>query len=131
MYSDSHLVTSAPTGSGKTVIFELAIVRVLMQMSDSIHSLKIVYGMMDGWMDGWMDIQMDFILNYLIFLCILHLSLVAPIKALCTERYEDWTTKFGSLGLHCSELTGDSQLDDYFELQKAQIIMTTPVREVI
>ena len=46
MYSDSHLVTSAPTGSGKTVIFELAIVRVLMQMSDSIHSLKIVYGTM-------------------------------------------------------------------------------------
>lgn len=55
------------------------------------------------------------------------LSLVAPIKALCTERFEDWSEKFGPLGLQCSELTGDSQLDDYFELQNAHIIMTTPV----
>lgn len=55
------------------------------------------------------------------------LSLVAPIKALCAERYDDWTVKFGPLGLKCSELTGDSQLDDYFELQNANIIMTTPV----
>ncbi len=54
-------------------------------------------------------------------------SLVAPIKALCAERYEDWNNKFGPLGLRCSELTGDSQLDDYFELQNAHIIMTTPV----
>ena len=54
--------------------------------------------------------------------------IVAPIKALCAERYDDWNGKFGPLGLHCSELTGDSQLDDYFELQNAHIIMTTPVR---
>lgn len=52
---------------------------------------------------------------------------VAPIKALCSERYEDWQAKFGPLGLRCCELTGDSQLDDYFELQSAQIVMTTPV----
>ena len=44
MYTDTHLVTSAPTGSGKTVIFELAIVRILMTMADSFNSLKIVYG---------------------------------------------------------------------------------------
>ena len=52
---------------------------------------------------------------------------VAPIKALCSERSEDWQSKFGPLGLRCCELTGDSQLDDYFELQNAQIVMTTPV----
>ena len=52
---------------------------------------------------------------------------VAPMKALCSERYNDWQAKFGPLGLHCCELTGDSQLDDYFELQNAQIVMTTPV----
>ena len=52
---------------------------------------------------------------------------VAPIKALCTERFDDWQAKFGPLGLKCCELTGDSQLDDYFELQNAQIVMTTPV----
>lgn len=49
------------------------------------------------------------------------------MKALCSERYEDWQAKFGPLGLRCAELTGDSQLDDYFELQNAQIVMTTPV----
>ena len=53
---------------------------------------------------------------------------VAPIKALCTERYEDWQAKFGPLGLQCCELTGDTQLDDYAELQNAHIIATTPVR---
>ena len=55
------------------------------------------------------------------------LYIVAPIKALCSERFEDWKAKFGPLGLHCCELTGDSQLDDYFELQNSQIVMTTPV----
>lgn len=44
MYSDSALVTSAPTGSGKTVIFELAIVRLLLQLGEAIVSAKIVYG---------------------------------------------------------------------------------------
>ena len=54
--------------------------------------------------------------------------IVAPIKALCSERFDDWQGKFGPLGLKCCELTGDSQLDDYFELQNANIVMTTPVR---
>ena len=44
MYTDKHIVTSAPTGSGKTVIFELAIVRILIQLNVTINSLKIVYG---------------------------------------------------------------------------------------
>ena len=44
MYTDIPLVTSAPTGSGKTVIFELAIVRLLMQMVHNISMIKVVYG---------------------------------------------------------------------------------------
>jgi len=44
MYTDSPLVASAPTGSGKTVLFELAIVRLLMQIGEQISSAKIVYG---------------------------------------------------------------------------------------
>ena len=59
------------------------------------------------------------------------LHVVAPIKALCSERYDDWQGKFGPLGLKCCELTGDSQLDDYFELQNANIVMTTPVRQSV
>lgn len=52
------------------------------------------------------------------------------MKALCSERYEDWSKKFNPVGLTCKELTGDSEMDDYFELQKANIIMTTPVSMV-
>lgn len=44
MYTDSSLVTSAPTGSGKTVIFELAIVRLLMQSAGDMAAGKIIYG---------------------------------------------------------------------------------------
>lgn len=52
---------------------------------------------------------------------------VAPIKALCSERFEDWNMKFGPLGLKCMELTGDSEIEDYYELQEVNIILTTPV----
>lgn len=48
VYSDNALVTSAPTGSGKTVIFELAIVRLLLQLGEAIVSAKIVYGNLGG-----------------------------------------------------------------------------------
>lgn len=52
---------------------------------------------------------------------------VAPVKALCSERFTDWQNKFNPLGLKCMELTGDTELDDYFELQAVNIIFTTPV----
>lgn len=44
LYSDTPLVTSAPTGSGKTVLFELAIVRLLIQMNHNPSGVKIIYG---------------------------------------------------------------------------------------
>lgn len=52
---------------------------------------------------------------------------VAPMKALCSERFVDWKTKFEPFGLKCKEVTGDSELDDYYELQNTHVIMTTPV----
>ncbi|KAF8720643.1 hypothetical protein AX14_010839, partial [Amanita brunnescens Koide BX004] len=42
-YSDENLVISAPTGSGKTVLFELAILRTLRQARDSGGVFKCVY----------------------------------------------------------------------------------------
>ncbi|GAB1289931.1 Probable ATP-dependent DNA helicase HFM1 [Apodemus speciosus] len=51
---------------------------------------------------------------------------VAPIKALCSQRFDDWKEKFGPIGLTCKELTGDTVMDDLFEIQHANIIMTTP-----
>lgn len=43
-YSDKPLVVCAPTGAGKTAIFELAIVRLLMKMENhQKKSFKVVY----------------------------------------------------------------------------------------
>ncbi|XP_033759553.1 probable ATP-dependent DNA helicase HFM1 [Pecten maximus] len=94
-YTDKPLVVCAPTGAGKTVVFELAIVRLLMKMqSVMVRGFKVVY--------------------------------MAPIKALCSERLQDWTAKFEAFGLKCKELTGDTEIDDYYELQEVNVILTTP-----
>jgi len=52
---------------------------------------------------------------------------VAPIKALCSERHEDWKNKFTVHGLKCIEITGDSEVLDYVSLiTNYQLIITTP-----
>lgn len=52
---------------------------------------------------------------------------MAPIKALCSERYEDWKNKFTVHGLKCIEITGDSEVADYVSLiNNHQLIITTP-----
>ncbi|KAJ8406415.1 hypothetical protein AAFF_G00306460 [Aldrovandia affinis] len=94
LYAGKNFVASAPTGSGKTVLFELAIIRLLMETPSPWRNVKVVY--------------------------------MAPIKALCSQRYENWKQKFGPLGLNCKELTGDTEIEDFFEIQDAHLIMTTP-----
>ncbi|KZP01054.1 P-loop containing nucleoside triphosphate hydrolase protein [Calocera viscosa TUFC12733] len=94
LHSDDNMVISAPTGSGKTVLFELAIVRLLME-GDS--GAKCVY--------------------------------MAPTKALCSERFNDWTAKFQGLGISCCELTGDtddSSKKAWARAKNSTIIVTTP-----
>ncbi|XP_017927839.1 probable ATP-dependent DNA helicase HFM1 isoform X1 [Manacus vitellinus] len=94
LYTDKNFVICAPTGSGKTVMFELAITRLLMEAPLPWLNIKVVY--------------------------------MAPIKALCSQRFEDWKEKFGPIGLTCKELTGDTLMDDLFEIHHADIIITTP-----
>ena len=43
MYTDIPMVVCAPTGSGKTVIFELAIIRQLMNSATGPSKAKVVY----------------------------------------------------------------------------------------
>ncbi|KAJ3740516.1 hypothetical protein DFH05DRAFT_1509141 [Lentinula detonsa] len=76
LYSKENMVISAPTGSGKTVLFELAIIEMLTKARETGELVKCVY--------------------------------VAPTKALCSERYRDWASKFEPLGIKCCELTGDT-----------------------
>jgi ATP-dependent DNA helicase HFM1/MER3 len=90
--TDDNLVLSAPTGSGKTLVLELAVCRLLTQSRNT--DFKVVYQ--------------------------------APTKALCAERYRDWSRKFGPLGLECAELTGDTENNHLRQVQQASIIITTP-----
>ena len=90
LHSDSPVVISAPTGCGKTVVFELAIIK---QLSSREQDTKIIY--------------------------------IAPIKALCSERFNDWKRKFSGLGVNILEMTGDS--DESIEtLRHHNLIVTTP-----
>ena len=43
LYTDRNVVVCAPTGSGKTVMFELAITRLLMEVPLPWSNIKIVY----------------------------------------------------------------------------------------
>ncbi|TEB26532.1 P-loop containing nucleoside triphosphate hydrolase protein, partial [Coprinellus micaceus] len=91
MNTNDNMVISAPTGSGKTVLFELAIIRMHMQGGG-----KCVY--------------------------------IAPTKALCTEKHNDWSEKFEPLGMKCYELTGDTETVGrslWSEARNASIIITT------
>ncbi|TPX65577.1 hypothetical protein SpCBS45565_g05095 [Spizellomyces sp. 'palustris'] len=115
-YNSSHLTvpsTLAPTGSGKTCIMELAILHQLSQPDGD--NAKVVY--------------------------------MAPTKALCNERTKDWQQKFRTLGISCmsewrfagtdnmnyknrsrigNELTGDTDNLRAYEIQRSNIIVTTP-----
>eukprot|EP00894_Picocystis_sp_ML_P001241 jgi/Pico_ML_1/51758/g319.t1 len=76
--ADDSLVISGPTGSGKTVVMELAILRLLSQ------SLTL-----DG---TWIPPKGKLKTIY-----------VAPLKALVQEKRSDWACRFGVLGISCEE----------------------------
>ncbi|KAJ3318508.1 ATP-dependent DNA helicase MER3 [Boothiomyces sp. JEL0866] len=80
--TNSNFLLVAPTGSGKTVIFELAILSLVQHTK----SPKIVY--------------------------------IAPTKALCQERFEDWQSRFK---LKVSLITGDITGSTNYNL-----LITTP-----
>lgn len=96
--SNRPVVLSAPTGSGKTGVFELAIIRVIMDCErrrPDLGAAKVVY--------------------------------LAPTKALCSERRFDWEQKFGPFNIQCIELTSDVSTPISFkDLNKTSILLATP-----
>ena len=90
-----------------------------------IFCCRIFSGVMEK--EHWPEIGEAFLHKEFNYFNTTYLFLVAPIKALCSERYEDWNNKFSKFGLKCTEMTGDTELDDFQELQMSHIVFTTPV----
>ncbi|KAI8019780.1 DExH-box ATP-dependent RNA helicase DExH17 [Camellia lanceoleosa] len=99
--SDVNMVISAPTGSGKTVLFELCILRLLSRFISVEGRFIHLKGM-------------------------LKTIYIAPSKALVQEKLRDWNQKLGSWGINCLELTGDNESYNIRNIQEADVIVTTP-----
>jgi hypothetical protein len=107
--TNDTVVVSAPTGAGKTAVFEMAMARHLnvdldvLRLSNDWHQKqlpscrKIVY--------------------------------ISPSKALCEERYEDWSKRLSGLklGIRTAMVTGDAEPGDAFrDIASSHLILTTP-----
>lgn len=100
--SDERTLITSPTGSGKTLLFELGIARVIKQnynISTNTYknkNFKIIY--------------------------------IAPIKSLCQEKTFEWKMKYSKmpLELNVTEYTSDSEYLNINLLNNSNIILTTP-----
>ncbi|KAL0463525.1 UNVERIFIED_CONTAM: DExH-box ATP-dependent RNA helicase DExH17 [Sesamum latifolium] len=99
--SDVNMVISAPTGSGKTVLFEFCVMRLLSKFISGDGKFTHLKGT-------------------------LKTIYIAPSKALVQEKLRDWTKKLGPLGVNCLELTGDNEYYSIKSIQDTDIILTTP-----
>ncbi|XP_026688139.1 probable ATP-dependent DNA helicase HFM1, partial [Diaphorina citri] len=117
--TDQSVVVSAPTGSGKTVLFEMAILKLLLDVDNGVYLiyqsvvvsaptgsgktvlfemaiLKLLLDVDNGVYDTIHDIKAVYI---------------SPLKSLCSEKYNVWKTKFVEAGGHqlrIAEITGDT-----------------------
>jgi len=100
--SDERALITSPTGSGKTLLFELGIARIIKQNYSLLENnyknknFKIIY--------------------------------IAPIKSLCQEKTFEWKMKYGKtpLELTVTESTSDSEYLNINLLNNSNIILTTP-----
>ena len=108
-YSDDHMVVSAPTGSGKTAIFEIAMARFFSVDLNSQLAAR---------QNGQKHVTKKRKIVY-----------IAPSKSLCEERYEDWCSRLAltGIGIQVVIVTGDADPGRcYQDLEDAHVIISTP-----
>ena len=113
-HSDDHLVVAAPTGAGKTAIFEMAMARFFTNDTQSISGNHHIGGSKDA--PHILSTQRKIVY-------------ISPSKALCEERFEDWTQRLEGtkLGVKVAAVTGDGDPGESFrDVASAQLILTTP-----
>jgi ATP-dependent DNA helicase HFM1/MER3 len=107
-HSDDNVVVSAPTGAGKTAIFEMAMARFI---GTDLQNPRVDQ-------NGLQRLSKNRKVVY-----------IAPSKALCEERYEDWSRRLSMLhvGIEVAMITGDADPGNcYHDLKEAHFILTTP-----
>jgi hypothetical protein len=108
-HSDDNIVVSAPTGAGKTAVFEMALARFL------VNDLQLRN---PGQSMGPQRVSMNRKIVY-----------IAPSKALCEERYDDWKERLSRLhlGIEVAMVTGDCEPgESYYDVASAHLILSTP-----
>ncbi|EEY56109.1 DEAD/DEAH box RNA helicase, putative [Phytophthora infestans T30-4] len=103
-HQNGNVLLCAPTGSGKTVCAELAMLRVWKQLQESSQ--------------GSARRTCQSLIVY-----------IAPMKALAREKVAEWKTRFENnpqLRKKVVEVTGDTLVNVDFILTKADIVVTTP-----
>ena len=116
--TETSFVCSAPTGSGKTVLMELALLAGLFTTTTSTTTTTTVGASttsttMERRGEGRTKVV------YL-----------APLKALVREKLNDWERRFGNgtrFNLRFVSLTGDVDISEFWrEVDRADVILATP-----
>lgn len=110
--SDDNAIISAPTGAGKTVLFEMAVARMFASNLVGKHLQHNKQGGIGGVTNMRKAVY------------------IAPSKALCEERQTDWSKRIADIdpGITCTTITGDATTSSscYAEIASAHLILTTP-----
>ena len=106
--SEDNLLVCAPTGAGKTNIALLSILQIIEKRVDKVQ-MKLID-------QNW---------KVILFIRLLQVVYISPMKALASEIVEKFQHKLKYMGVKVREYTGDMQLSKK-ELQETHIILTTP-----